>query len=92
MELTMVDAPQTPNERGAAFESLAFTLCKIATFTLLFGRYALPLAATGAAIFFVLAERNGQRDTRCIGKHPLLIAAFWVGVVGMWVWLNFFRH
>lgn len=82
---------EAPRTRGETFERTAFTLCKIATFTLLFGRYALPLAATGAAVFFVLAYRSGQRETRCIGKHPLLIAAFWIGVVGMWTWVTFFR-
>ena len=77
--------------RGQAYEKLAFTLCKIATFALFTGRFALPLAATGAAAFFVLAHLNGKRDTRCMFKHPLLIAAFWSAVALAWVALNFWR-
>lgn len=80
----------TPNEKkGEALERLAFTFCKIATFSLLFGQFALPLAALGAAVFFATAHFNGKRDTRCIGKHPLLIAAFWLAVVGIWTWRYF---
>ncbi len=77
--------------RGEAFEKLAFTLCKIATFALFTGRFALPLAATGAALFFLLAHFNGKRDTRCLFKHPMLIAAFWLAVALVWVWLNYGR-
>ena len=77
--------------RGEAFEKLAFTLCKIATFALFTGRFALPLAALGAATFFALAHFNGKRDTRCLFKHPMLIAAFWLGVALVWFWLNYFR-
>jgi hypothetical protein len=72
--------------KGEAFERLAFTFCKIATFCVLTQRFALPLAASGAALFFIFAHFYGQKDTRCIGKHPLLIATFWVAVVGIWIW------
>ena len=78
-----------PLSRGEAFEKLAFTLCKIATFALFTGRFALPLAALGAATFFALAHFNGKRDTRCVFKHPMLITAFWLGVALVWVWLNY---
>ena len=89
----MIDSSSSnaPLARGAAFEKLAFTFCKIATFALLTGRFALPLAALGAALFFALAHFNGQRDTRCIGKHPLLIAAFWTAIAVGWAWLNYGR-
>jgi hypothetical protein len=75
-----------PKTKGEAFERLAFTFCKIATFCLLTQRFALPLAASGAALFFILAHFSGHKETRCIGKHPLLIATFWVAVVGIWIW------
>ena len=80
----------TPNpQRGAAFEKIAFSLCKIALFCLLTGRFALPLAATGAALFFLMAVWNGKRDTNCWAKHPLGIAAFWLLVAGVWLWKNY---
>jgi hypothetical protein len=75
--------------KGEALERLAFTFCKIATFCLLTGPYALPLAATGAALLFGAAYFSGKRDTRCIGKHPLLIATFWLFVLGIWIWRRF---
>lgn len=75
--------------KGEAFEKLAFTFCKIATLCLLAGRFALPVAAGGAALFFALAHFNGQRETRCLGKHPLLVSAFWMAVVAIWVWREF---
>jgi hypothetical protein len=62
---------------GEVYEGIAFTFCKAATIILLTGRFALPVAAGAAAIFFVLAFRAGKNDTRCILKKPLLIAAFW---------------
>jgi hypothetical protein len=79
----------TSTKEGEAFERLAFTFCKIATLCLVAGPYALPVAASGAAIFFALAHFNGQKDTRCLGKHPLLISAFWIVVVSVWFWRTF---
>lgn len=86
-----LQASPAPLSRGEAFEKLAFTLCKIATFALFTGRFALPLAALGAATFFVLAHFNGKRDSRCLFKHPLLIAAFWLGITAVWAWVNYGR-
>jgi hypothetical protein len=66
--------------RGEAYERVAFTFCKAATLILLTQRFALPVASGAAAIFYVLADRHGKRDTRCILRVPLLIAAFWGAV------------
>jgi hypothetical protein len=79
----------TQKRTGEALERLAFTFCKIATLCLFTGRFALPIAASGAALFFALAHFSGHKDTRCLGKHPLLISAFWVLVVAVWVWRQF---
>lgn len=84
-----VEALKPTLSRGEAFEKLAFTLCKIATFALFTGRFALPFAATGAALFFLLAHFNSKRDTRCLFKHPILIAAFWAVVALGWIWWNY---
>jgi hypothetical protein len=65
---------------------VAFQFCKVATVAVLAGRYVLPLAAGLASILFVSAYAKGKRDTRCIGKHPLLIAAFWAVVCGLAIW------
>lgn len=74
--------------RGESFEKIAFSFCKIAFFCLLTQQFALPLAATGAALFFVLAVVNGQTETKCWAKKPLFIAAFWAVVAAFWI----FRH
>lgn len=63
--------------KGERYEALAFTFCKTATLVLLTQKFALPVSAGVAAVFYVLAEVHGKKDTRCILKHPLLIAAFW---------------
>ena len=52
----------------------------MATVNLLAQQFALPVAAGAAAVFFVLAAVHGKKDTRCILRVPLLIAAFW-GIV-----------
>lgn len=71
---------EPPKGRGTIFEGIAFQFCKVATVTLIAGRFALPVAASLCAVFFVLAWFNGKRDTRCVLKYPLLIAAFWTVV------------
>jgi len=63
--------------KGEVYEGIAFTFCKAATIILLTQKFALPVAAGAAAIFYLLADRYGQKETRCILKIPLLIAAFW---------------
>lgn len=84
----MNDDPKPEKTRGEVFEKIAFNFCKAATLVLLTGRFALPVAAALAAIFFVLAHCNGQSESRCILKKPLLIAAFWIAVCGFWLWRN----
>jgi len=79
------------SRRGEAFEKIAFSFCKIALFCLLTQRFALPLAALGASLFFGLALWNGKRDTKCWAKNPLAIALFWLGVAGVWAWFNWKR-
>ncbi len=78
-------------ERGKAFENIAFSLCKIALFCLLTQRFALPLAALGASLFFGLAVWNGKHDTKCWAKNPLAIALFWLGVAVVWAWFYFHK-
>jgi len=66
--------------KGQMYEGIAFNFCKAATIlliTLPFQRFALPIVAGAAAIFYLLAHFNGQHETRCILKMPLLIAVFW---------------
>lgn len=69
--------PAPAKTRGEVYEGIAFTFCKAATIILLTQKFALPVAAGLAAIFYVLAEIHGKKDTRCILKEPLLIATFW---------------
>jgi hypothetical protein len=70
----------TAGNSAARLESLAFQFCKIATFALIAGRLALPLASGLACVLFASAYFKGKRDTRCWAKYPLAISAFW-GVV-----------
>ena len=67
----------TPKTKGEIYEGIAFTFCKAATIILLTQKFALPVASGAAAFFYILADRHGKKDTRCILKVPLLIAAFW---------------
>jgi hypothetical protein len=66
----------TPNP-AARYESIAFTFCRAATIILIAQKFALPVAAGAAAIFYLLADRHGAKETRCFLRYPLLIAAFW---------------
>jgi len=75
-------------KRGEGFEKTAFGLCKIALFCLLTQRFALPLAALGAALFFIMAVWHGKRDTKCWAKNPIGIAIFWLCVASLWTFLQ----
>ena len=46
------------------------------------GKFALPVVALLTSALFVGAHVKGARESRCILKRPLLIAAFW-GVIGV---------
>ena len=63
--------------KGEVYEGIAFTFCKAATIILLTQRFALPVAAGAAAVFYILADVHGKKDTRCILRVPRIIAAFW---------------
>ncbi|MEZ0325102.1 MAG: hypothetical protein ACAH95_04290 [Fimbriimonas sp.] len=69
--------------KGQVYEGIAFQFCKIATVTLIAGRFALPVAAGACALFYVLAVVNGKKDTRCVLRYPLLIAFLWAIVCGV---------
>ena len=81
MAVTAADQNLAPEPRqktpGERYEALAFTFCKTATLVLLTQKFALPVSAGLAAVFYILAQVHGKQDTRCILKHPVLIAAFW---------------
>jgi hypothetical protein len=66
-------------------EGIAFQFCKIATVSLLAGRYTLPVAATVCAVLYVVAHVKGKRESRCVLKYPLLIAGVWGFVAICWV-------
>ncbi|RYX80426.1 hypothetical protein EON83_28700 [bacterium] len=86
-----LDAARVQSERlkrGESFEKTAFGLCKIALFCLITQRFALPLAALGAAFFFFIAVWHGKRDTKCWAKNPLGIAIFWLCVASGWLFFQ----
>ena len=88
----MNDSCIIPNKktRGEAYEGIAFNFCKAATIILIAQRFALPVAAGAAAVFYLLAHVHGKRDTRCVLRIPLLIAAFWgsISVISLWLILR----
>ena len=78
-----------PSTSSAVWERVAFGWCKVATMLLLtapLGRFALPVVALLTSALFVGAYVRGARESRCILKRPLLIAAFWgiIGAVLLW--------
>jgi hypothetical protein len=79
-ETGTADPAPRAKTKGEVYEGIAFTFCKAATIILLTQKFALPVAAGLAAVFYVLADLHGKKDTRCILKIPLLIAAFWGAV------------
>ena len=81
--------PTKRSDHADTFGRLAFAYCKIATVSLLLGRFALPVAASLSAGFFVLAWWRGKRDTPCYLRYPLAAAGFWMVVVLLWLIAEF---
>lgn len=77
--------------KGVIYEGIAFQFCKIATATFIARQFTLPVAAFLCSMFFLLAYAHGKRDTRCFGRYPLIVAAFWLCVTAIWVWWTYFR-
>ena len=81
---------KTPAEKT---EAIAFNWCKVATILALLwllrlDRWALPIAAFTCAALFAAAHFQGARESRCILRKPLLIAAFWSAVGVLWLFLH----
>src|SRR3954463_4443913 len=76
---------ESERPRGIVLEGIAFQFCKIATVSLLAGRYTLPVAATLCAALYVVAYVKGKRESTCVLKYPLLIAGVWGFVAICWV-------
>ena len=68
---------------------MAFAYCKIATVSLLLGRFALPVAATLSAGLFIAGWIKGKTDTKCYLRYPLAAAGLWIVVVGLWLGFEF---
>lgn len=66
--------------KGEIYEGIAFQFCKIATVTLLAGRFALPVAAGACAIFYAMALKEGKKDTRCVLRYPWVLIVLWGSV------------
>ena len=75
-------AEKSPAEK---LEGIAFQFCKIATVSLIAGRYTLPVAAILCAVLYVVAYAKGKRDSRCVLRFPLLIAGVWSFVAAAWI-------
>lgn len=75
--------------RGEIVEGVAFQFCKVATVAFILGRWTLPVASGLAAGLYLWAYFSGKKDTRCVLKHPLIIAAFWGTVSVISFWLTF---
>ncbi len=84
-------AEVTERTRGEVFEGIAFQFCKVATVVLLTGRWALPISAGLCTIFFLLAQVNGKRDTRCFLRSPLLAATVFALICAGSIWWQGYR-
>ena len=73
----MANVVHKEKTQGEVLEGIAFQFCKIATVSLIAGRFVLPVASGLCAIFYVWAYVKGKKDTRCVMRYPLLIAVFW---------------
>ncbi len=71
------------------FGRLAFAYCKIATVSLIMGRFALPAAALLSAAFFIFGWIRGKRETKCYLHYPLLAATFWLIILTIWLGFEF---
>jgi len=74
--------------KGESYEKIAFNFCKAATIILFTGKFALPIAAGAATVFYLLAHFNGKTDSRCILQKPLLIATFWGTICLAWLFIH----
>ncbi len=85
----MTDQPVSKS-RGEIVEGVAFQFCKVATVAFILGRWTLPVASGLAAILYLWAHLSGKKDTRCLLRYPLLIAAFWglVSIAAFWLTLR----
>lgn len=81
-----MEKKETPSEQMGR---LAFAYCKIATVSLLLGRFALPAAALLSAAFFIAGWFKGKTDTHCFLKYPLVAAGFWMAILAVWLGCEF---
>jgi len=72
--------PAAGKTKAQTYEGIAFTFCKAGLLILILGKFVLPVVSAAAAVFYVLAYRQGQKESRCLLKFPLLIAAVWTFV------------
>jgi len=82
-----VTSTPIPKSRGEVIEGVAFQFCKVATVAFILGRWTLPVASGLAAGLYLWAFFSGKKDTRCVLRYPLVIAAFWAVVSAASVWM-----
>ena len=78
-------------QRGKRFEGYAFTFCKAAFLVLIFQRYSLLCLSGLAALFYILASRDGVKEWRCWAKPPW-VTLFWIAVFLSQLWLIVASH
>jgi len=81
--LTELGKQEGDLERGARYESLGFTWCKIGSIALIavFPKFALFLASSLAIYYYARALMLGVTRSCCILRHPLVIIGFWMLVL-----------
>ena len=82
--------PQSPST-AKTVEGIAFTFCKAGTIMLLalpLRKFALPSVAGLTATLFIIAAVLGQKESRCVLRKPLIIAAFWGAVCAASLYLT----
>ncbi len=69
------------DERGATVEGWAFTFCKAAFLSLLFGKYAVLVLSLAAMVLYISAYGLGVRTWRCWAKPPWVVIFFAIVVL-----------
>lgn len=63
-------------QRGKDLEGYAFTFCKAAFLSLLFGKYAVLVLSVAAVVLYSVAYFQGVREWRCWVKPPWVVIFF----------------
>lgn len=65
-----------PTTRADKLKGVAFQVCKVATVSLIAGRFTLPVAAGLCSVLYGAVFVLGKRNTRCVLRYPSCSSLF----------------